>query len=403
MISRPWEQVALDVVGPLKRTKRGNTYILTLMDFSSRWPEAIPMKKADAETTTDAMIEVFSRHGLPATILTDNGQNFVGKLTTALLQKLKIEHLRTTPYRPQSNGMLERFHATLKRMLGKKADAEKNWDLFLPYVLFAYRTTVHSSTGFSPYQLLYGREARGPEAVLREAWTGEEHLPVKTAEYLWDVQKRLELGQLLMTKNDEKAKEKRKKLYDRRADDDPLIEGEEVLVRLPAEPKGIAEQWRGPFRILEKTSPVTYRISAPLRGVPGRNFHRNSLKRFVREVAATVMVADGSLDDSGQLELVPHPTTPQPLPAQADVSSQPGNPEDRWTGTCCDTDLPEGRRQMCFNNLTVCSQIHQEELTSSLALFTSLLTFPFPFPLTEFLRGGGNRSRRRLKDYWNWR
>ena len=242
--------------------------------------------------------------------------------------------------------------------------------------------------------------------MLREAWTGEEHLPVKTAEYLWDVQKRLELGQLLMTKNDEKAKEKRKKLYDRRADDDPFIEGEEVLVRLPAEPKGIAEQWRGPFRILEKTSPVTYRISAPLRGVPGRNFHRNSLKRFVREVAATVMVADGSLDDSGQLELVPHPTTPQPLPAQADVSSQPGNPEDRWTGTCCDIDCrKEGGTSwlMCFNNLTVCSQIHQEELTSSLALFTSLLTFPFPFPLTEFLRGGGNRSRRRLKDYWNWR
>ena len=237
--------------------------------------------------------------------------------------------------------MLERFHATLKCMLGKKADVEKSWDLFLPYVLFAYRTTVHSSTGFSPYQLLYGREARGPEAVLREAWTGEEHLPFKTPEYLWDVKKRLELGQLLMTKNDEKAKEKRRKLYDGRADDDPLIEGEEVLIHLPAEPKGIAEQWRGPFRILEKTSPVTYRISAPLRGVPRRNFHRNSLKRFVREVAATVMVADRSLDDSGQLELVPHPTTPQPIPAQADVSSQPGNPDDCWTGTCCDTDLPE--------------------------------------------------------------
>ena len=344
VISRPWEQVALDVVGPLKRTKQGNVYILTLMDFASRWPEAIPLKKADAEATADAMLEVFSRHGIPSTILTDNGQNFVGKLITNLTKKLNIEHLKTTPYRPQTNGMLERFHATLKRMLGKKQEAEKNWDLFLPYVLFAYRTTIHSSTGFSPYQLLYGREARGPEAVLKEAWTGEEHLPVKTAQYLLDVQKRLELGQLLMAQNDKKSKDDRKRIYDRQADEDPLIEGEEVLVRLPVEPRGLVEKWQGPFRVMERVSPVIYKISAPLRGVPGRKFHRNSLKRFIREVAATVLVADGSLDDAGQLELVPHPSsTPQPGLAPGE-SDSPGSPTDMTDQTLA-AELPEDRRQ----------------------------------------------------------
>ena len=81
VIDAPWTRVAFDVVGPLPRSKKGYKYILTCMDFASRFPEAIPLRRVNAESVADAMIEVFSRYGIPIEALTDNGTCFVGKLT----------------------------------------------------------------------------------------------------------------------------------------------------------------------------------------------------------------------------------------------------------------------------------------------------------------------------------
>jgi transposase InsO family protein len=84
---------------------------------------------------------------------------------------LDIDGLRTSPYHPQTNGMVERFNGTLKEMLRKCASKDgKDWDRLLPYVLFAYREAPQESTRFSPFELLYGREIRGPLDVLKEEW-----------------------------------------------------------------------------------------------------------------------------------------------------------------------------------------------------------------------------------------
>ena len=87
------------------------------MDFATRYPEAVPLRKIDADTVADALCQTFSRFGLPDELLSDRGSNFLSKVLTALLNMLKIAHLKTSPYHPQSNGMLERFHGTLKAML----------------------------------------------------------------------------------------------------------------------------------------------------------------------------------------------------------------------------------------------------------------------------------------------
>ena len=76
---------------------------------------------------------------LPEELLSDNGTNFTARVTEELLKKLKVYHLTTTPYRPQTNGMLERFHSVLKRMLGKVRHMSEDWDEYLTYVLLAYR------------------------------------------------------------------------------------------------------------------------------------------------------------------------------------------------------------------------------------------------------------------------
>lgn len=137
-IGEPFRRVAVDIVGSLRRTKRGNKYILTLMDFASRY-------------VADALCTTFTKFGIPQEILSDQGSQFMASFTKRLWELLEIKQLRTSPYQPEMDGMLERFHSTLKRMLQKSGDISKNWDEYLPHVCFAHRDAVHSATGYSPY------------------------------------------------------------------------------------------------------------------------------------------------------------------------------------------------------------------------------------------------------------
>ena len=100
--------------------------------------------------------------GIPEEVLTDQGSNFTSKLLSELYRLLKIQAVRTSPYHPQCDGLVERFNQTLKMMLRKFVTKEgKDWDKLLPYVLFAYREVPQASTGFSPFELIYGRKSYG--------------------------------------------------------------------------------------------------------------------------------------------------------------------------------------------------------------------------------------------------
>ncbi|XP_065939370.1 uncharacterized protein [Magallana gigas] len=116
-IDYPFQRVAIDMVGPLPKTKRGNQYILVMCDYATKYPEAIPLRSQDAEVVAEAMMEVFTRLGVPKEILSDQGTNFMSSLITELCKLLSIRKLNTTPYHSQANGLVERFNGTLKRML----------------------------------------------------------------------------------------------------------------------------------------------------------------------------------------------------------------------------------------------------------------------------------------------
>ena len=153
VVDEPFRRVAIDIMGPLRRTESRNKYILTYMDFGTRYPEAIPLRRIDAATVAEALMEIFTRTGVPSEILSDHGSNFMSNLMNNLMKSLGVKHITTSPYHPQTNGMVERFHATLKAMLRKTCSAAKRWDRYLPYLCFAYRDTIHSATGFSPFEL----------------------------------------------------------------------------------------------------------------------------------------------------------------------------------------------------------------------------------------------------------
>ena len=171
VISEPFQRVAMDIVGPLPKSRSGNRYILVMCDYATRYPEAVPLKSIDAENIAEELVKIFSRVGLPREILTDQGSNFTSQLLREMYRMLHISPIRSSPYYPQTDGLVERFNQTLKAMIRRTAVSEGNdWDKLIPYLLFAYREVPQASTGFSPFELLYGRSVRGPLDVVRELW-----------------------------------------------------------------------------------------------------------------------------------------------------------------------------------------------------------------------------------------
>ncbi|GET63738.1 DDE-type integrase/transposase/recombinase [Rhizophagus irregularis DAOM 181602=DAOM 197198] len=136
-VIEPFYQIGIDVVGPLPATKRNNRYIVTAMDYFTKWPEAKALETADAKEIARFIYEdIICRHGCPKKILSDRGSHFNNKLVKSLMEEFQIKHNFSTPYHPKTNGLIERFNKTLCESLAKLSNIE-DWDLKVPGVLFA--------------------------------------------------------------------------------------------------------------------------------------------------------------------------------------------------------------------------------------------------------------------------
>ena len=193
VVEEPFARIAMDIIGPLPRSRSGNRYVLVVCDYGTKYPEAVPLKSIDAEAVAEELMVIFSRVGIPQEMLTDQGSNFQAQLLRELYRLLHIDALRTSPYHPQSDGLVERFNQTLKGMLRKAACQEgKDWDSLIPFLLFAYREVPQESTGFSPFELLYGRDVRGPLDILKEAWSSDKRSNLNVISYVLMMRDRLE-------------------------------------------------------------------------------------------------------------------------------------------------------------------------------------------------------------------
>ena len=162
-IGEPFEHFIIDCVGPLPRTKTGNQYMLTVMCVSTRFPEAIPLRKITAPAITRALTKFFATFGLPRVVQSDQGSNFLSKTFKQALQTLGVSHAVSSAYHHGSQGALEHWHQTLKSMLKKYCfDTGHGWDEGVPFVLFAIRDAKQESLGFSPAELVFGHKMRGP-------------------------------------------------------------------------------------------------------------------------------------------------------------------------------------------------------------------------------------------------
>ncbi|XP_060075036.1 uncharacterized protein LOC132554744 [Ylistrum balloti] len=284
IVGEPFFKISMDVVGPLSKSKRGNRFILTVMDDATRYPEAFALRNVDAATVADTLIEMFSRVGFPQVILTDQGSNFTSVLLNNLYEITGIRGITTSPYHPQANGKVERFNATLKAILKKLSTSNKEeWDTLLPYALFAYREVPHEETGFSPFEMLYGWPVRGPIQILEKAMTGEDEIQRTVVDHVVNMRERLSEIRDTVRETLVIKRQKIKQWYDQNATNREFRPGDEVLLLLPSDSSKMVAQWKGPYRVIRKVTDVNYEISVG--GRRGRViYHVNLLRKYNRSV-----------------------------------------------------------------------------------------------------------------------
>ena len=113
IVTDTFERVVIDLVCPLPRARGGRQHLLTYIDVATRWPKAVPLRSTSTRAVLDALIEIFSRNGIPRVIISDEGSQLSVKLMGELTAMYGIQKIESSPYRPQSNGIVERFHGTL--------------------------------------------------------------------------------------------------------------------------------------------------------------------------------------------------------------------------------------------------------------------------------------------------
>lgn len=339
IVDVPFTRIAMDIVGPLEKSRGGHRYILVICDYATRYPEAFPLRNTKARQIANCLIQLFSRVGVAKEILTDQGSNFTSRFLRQVYSLLGIKGIRTTPYHPQTDGMVERFNQTLKAMLRKFVnDTGSDWDQWLPYLLFAYREVPQASTGYSPFELLFGRPVRGPLDVLREAWEGtQQNQPVNIVSYVLRMRDKLDQLTTLAHDNMAKAQAQQKSWYDRSARSRSFEPGQKVMLLLPSAESSLLAKWQGPFEVLRKMGPVTYQISMPGRRKPQQVFHINLLKLWVpREEEPGHLLWARTVDEDEELQEQYFPVA-QGEPSQPELGHLP--PRRRWELQRC---IPEG-------------------------------------------------------------
>ena len=172
LIDKLFKRVAIDLVGPFSPpSEQGHRYILTLVDFANRYNISCFPKNIDTETVAEALVNILCRLGVPEEILSDLGTQCVSDCMKKVTCLPSIKQLNTTPYHPMCNGLSEKFNGTLKTMLRRLCSEQpKQWHCYFNPLLFAYREVPQESTGFAPFELLYGRAVCEPMCILKELW-----------------------------------------------------------------------------------------------------------------------------------------------------------------------------------------------------------------------------------------
>jgi hypothetical protein len=273
MAGAPFERMSIDLTGPHCRTARGSVYILTCIDAFTKWTEAFPIPNKEAAVVARVLVEqVFCRFGVPIALLSDNGNEVDSSIMREICQLLDIDKLHTTFYKASTNSVLERYHRTLNSMLGKVINEKQtDWDIWLPYVMAAYRSTRHNTTNYSPNFLTLGREVRAPiDIVLGTGAVPDDGVGYDS--FVESVRDRMRTAHELVRTHIGEAALRNKRYYDVRVRPAKYQVGQWVYYFNPRRYKGRQDKWSrkytGPFCVIRVLGPVNVELQQTQRSRP---------------------------------------------------------------------------------------------------------------------------------------
>ena len=262
-VGSPMERMAMDILSFPTMTSSGNTCVLVVCDYFTKWSEAFALANHQAMTVADVLVtEIFLRLGVPRVLHSDQGPEFRSELMQAIAHLLEIKTSKTAPYRPQSDGLVERCNRTLISMLSKVCNENKDdWDDHLPYVMCAYRSTIQESTGFSPNRIMLGRELTLPIDLMYDQQSNSAQ-PECSIEYVEWVKNAMQENFRQAKEHMGKAAERQKKYYDARTKDRRFTIGNWVLrfYRPLVNADKLNNAYTGPFLVIKCIGEVNYLI-----------------------------------------------------------------------------------------------------------------------------------------------
>ncbi|KAL0269062.1 UNVERIFIED_CONTAM: hypothetical protein PYX00_010797 [Menopon gallinae] len=249
--TEPFERLAIDIVGPLPLTINGNKFILTMQDDLTKYSYATPIPNHESRTVALELTKFITLFGIPKSILTDQGSDFMSNLIKDLTKLLNIKHFSSSPYHPQTNGALERSHLTLKDYIKHYINAQQaNWDEQIPFAMFACNTNIHTSTGYSPFEILFGRKPYLPSKL-----TQEPEISYSYDDFVEDLKQRLQYTQKVARERIVASKTKTKQHYDKQSNPHMYSVGDKVLIKNSSTKLGtskkLAPRYSGPYKIIK--------------------------------------------------------------------------------------------------------------------------------------------------------
>lgn len=262
--SKSFEKTFLDLVGPFPESNSGNKYILTIQDDLSKFLQVFPLEDKKSDTVAKVLVEeFFLKFKFPKIIASDCGLEFKNNLLKSVCGLLKIDMVFSAPYHHETIGALENSHKTLRNYLRSFADEDKfNWDLWLPYYAYCYNSKIHSSTGFAPFELVFGENNDLPDDIRlgEKIWNN-------TDEYLSELQYRLKISLEEARRSQIESKRLRVEKYNKNNKSKiPLLEiGSKILVKNESNDK-MQPLWLGPFDVVSlDENNVSYMVKDKIR------------------------------------------------------------------------------------------------------------------------------------------
>jgi len=253
------------LTGPHPKSDRGHVYVLTCIDSFTKWAEAFPLRNKEAETIARVLVgQVFTRFGLPLSILSDRGKEVDGEIMQEVCRLFGIEKLRTSAYKPSTN-MVERFHRTMNSVLAKIISShQKDWDCRLPFAMAAYRASRHDSTGYSPNFLTFGQEVYGAVDILYGSPDEADAPTIDYGDFVAQTRSRMTASYAEVRETLRRSAERNKRYYDCKVKPARFAVGQWVYYFNPRKLAGKQMKWIrqyvGPYLVIRTPSSLTVEI-----------------------------------------------------------------------------------------------------------------------------------------------